>query len=55
MASDNDPPISISSPRETTISLFDASAARPSTVAAALLLQTIASSAPVSSHSIARR
>ena len=51
----NEPPISISSPRETTISLPDASAARPSTVAAALLFTTIASSAPVSSRSSARR
>ncbi len=45
------PPISISSPRETTASRPPASVLSTSSTAAALLLTTVASSAPVSSHS----
>ena len=45
------PPISISSPRETTASLPLAKVLRTSRTAAALLLTTVASSAPLSSHS----
>src|SRR5712692_2666437 len=49
----NDPPISMSSPRETITSLRAASAASTSTTAAALLFTTVAASAPVSSASSA--
>ena len=49
------PPISISSPRETTASRPSASVFSDSRTAAALLLTTVASSAPVSSHRSARR
>ena len=51
----NEPPISISSPRDTTISRFVAIAASANTIAAALLLTTIASSAPESLRSSSRR
>ena len=51
----NSPPISISSPRETSTCFPFASAARLSSSAAAQLLTTSASSAPVSAMSIARR
>jgi hypothetical protein len=45
------PPISTSSPRETTTSRSPANAASASTAAAALLFTTTAASAPVSSRS----
>ena len=47
----NEPPISISSPRDTSTSRRAASALSISSTAAALLLTTVAASAPVSSHS----
>ena len=46
----NEPPISISSPRETTTSRPSASELSASSTAAALLLTTVAASAPVSAH-----
>ena len=49
------PPISISSPRETMASRPFASVLSTISTAAALLLTTVASSAPVSSHSSARK
>ena len=45
------PPISMSSPRDTTASRPLASVLRHSSTAAALLLTTVASSAPVNAHS----
>ena len=51
----NDPPISTSSPLETITSLFLAKVDSISKTAAALLLTTTASSAPVSLHNISLR